>query len=550
VCRLYKNDNTMVVQARDQVLEALQRLVRENNGWSLHFTPSEAYLGDEPVIRPRVPGHGEEDLASTGEEHIPFIFYGDGIRAIHIPPTVDREELEALFEALRALGGGSMAHDDLVTLLWQANLRQIQIESVPFEQVIYVSSQQLADSNGPRDNEKRYGWTPSGDEIHADLGQSAGTQGLHLDTFDDWELAETVADVPAAYEELGPAMEYSLSHFRETWNEESMRDWQAEAIGVFREMLRLDPSEATRSAITHAVATWIGDSLRRLALGETQRALEVLIEFDPDRKLSESELVTISAELDHQAFVEYLDQADVEEYGRFAALAVALGRPALDLAFAVMSKATEPRVRAAACTALTFLCADEPQLLAPYFSDAQGEVMVSLVFTLGQIGGPEVHDLLRLASQHPEPKVRKQVVLALGSVPATIRMPTLLASLDSNDPHLIAATLQILTREKSPKLAGALLKRITRHDFDTLPEDSRWAIFNALADAADDDCVPGLEELLMRGGLFARRSFTRSAAARTLQRVGSDRARQVLARGLKALSPAIRHACNDVKESE
>jgi HEAT repeat protein len=290
------------------------------------------------------------------------------------------------------------------------------------------------------------------------------------------------------------------------------------------------------------------DALQRKSLAETLQAIELLKEFDPELKLAETGLINLATELDNEALVEYLDQADPDEHGRFAAIAVALGRPALDLAFAVLSKATEARTRAAACTALTYLCADEPQLLAPYFADAHGEVMVQLVFTLGQIGGPDVLDLLRLAAQHPEPRVQKQVVLALGSVPVAIRIPPLLGSLDSQDPQLIAAALQILTREKAPKIAEAILKRISKSDFDSLTEDAQWALFNALTDTADDACVDGLEEILFRGGFLARRCFSRTAAARTLQRIGTERARAVLKRGSRALSPAIRHACNDVRD--
>jgi hypothetical protein len=562
VCRLYRDDNVLVIQARDQTLDALQRLVAENNGWTLYFTPTEAYLDDEPVIRPIVRGRGEEAQPSSGEEQLPFIFFEDGVRAIRIPPVVEREELVALFDAVRVVGGGGLSQDDLGTLLWQANLRQIQVESVPLEQQIFISSRQISaadddavgaedpgepiDPNAPQGTEKRYGWTPSGTQIHAEIGQAAGTHGLHRDTFDDWELPEGTCDVTQAYQELLPTMLYSLSHFRAAWEEESARDWKQDAPTLFREMLRLDDGEESRRSIAHALVTWIGEALRRFAIAEAQGALELLREVDPDRSLAEAELTAVSAELDHQGFVDFLDQSEPEEHARYAALAVALGRPALDLSFAIMSKAVEPRVRAAACTALTYLCADEPKLLAPYFADAHGEVMIQLVFTLGQIGGPDVLDLLRLAAQHPEPRVRKSVVLALGGVPSTIRMPTLLSSLDSNDPQLIVATLQILGRERNPKVAGAILRRLGKPGFDSLPEDTQWAVFNTLADMADDECVAGLEEILFRGGLFASRSFARSAAARSLQRIGSDRARKALSRGARSFSPTIRAACKDV----
>ena len=52
VCRLYKTDNTVVLQAREQVLNALVKLLEENGGWALRFTPTEIWLNDEPVVTP------------------------------------------------------------------------------------------------------------------------------------------------------------------------------------------------------------------------------------------------------------------------------------------------------------------------------------------------------------------------------------------------------------------------------------------------------------------------------------------------------------------
>src|SRR3989449_7036148 len=436
-CRLYKSENSMVAHNRDQVLESLQGLLRESHGWTLRFTPTEIFVNAESVIRPKTRTETEEDSPSTSETELPFIFYRDGIRAMRIPLDVPLEELEALFEALKVVGGGTVTHDDLVTLLWQANLRHIEIDSVPLEQTIYVSSHA---GGGPEDTNGGAGapaWTATGGQIHADLGQAASGQGLHRDTFDDWELADNYAEVPAAYAHLLPAMEYSLEHFHAAWQDEQRRDWSSEAPLVLRQILALDPSEESRQAVLHSAVTWVGEALQRTSLGEAQRAVELLRELDPDHSRSEHELATTLAQLDHDRLVEYLDEAEPDDHARFAAVAVALGKPAIDLAYSLMSKTTHNRVRAAACTALCYLCADEPQLLAPYFADAQGDVMVHLVFTLGQIGGPDVVDLLRLAAQHPEPKVRKQVVVALGGVPVAIRVPPLVASLETRDPQLL-----------------------------------------------------------------------------------------------------------------
>jgi HEAT repeat protein len=194
---------------------------------------------------------------------------------------------------------------------------------------------------------------------------------------------------------------------------------------------------------------------------------------------------------------------------------------------------------------LCYLCNDQPELLAPYLSDSRWFVARNAVFILGQIGGPSVVNLVRTAALHPEPRVRRQVVSSLGSVPREARGPILLAQLDTRDPQLLAAALNMLTREKNAEAARTILRHISAPDFESRSEENQRTLFSALAEVADDSAVPALEALLNKGGWFARRTLQRVAAARTLQRIGTDRAHAVLEAGLRSRSEAVRGACLD-----
>jgi HEAT repeat protein len=170
-------------------------------------------------------------------------------------------------------------------------------------------------------------------------------------------------------------------------------------------------------------------------------------------------------------------------------------------------------------------------------------VVRNIVFVLGHIGGPPVVPLLRTVALHPEPRVRRQLVQALGSVPPEERITPLLEQLSARDPQLLAATLHMLTREKNPRVARAILALIESPDFESRHEDNQRALFGALGDIADDLAVPALEAVLHRGGWFARRTFQRVAAARTLRQIGSPQAMAALEAGVRARSEAVRTAC-------
>jgi HEAT repeat protein len=141
------------------------------------------------------------------------------------------------------------------------------------------------------------------------------------------------------------------------------------------------------------------------------------------------------------------------------------------------------------------------------------------------------------------------VVQAVGNVDRDYRLPILIPQLDSRDPQVLAAALNMLTREKSAKVARSILDRIEAPDFSSRSEDNQRALFNGLADVAEDSVVGPLEQMLNKGGWFARRSLERVAAARTLRRIGTEKAMAVLDAGLRSRAEAVRAACLEAMSS-
>src|SRR5258706_14976876 len=499
-------------------------------------------LGDELLVRA---GHAatDEGVQYGALDELPFMFYRDGVRKVTIQPSASRGELDAFFEALRLSGGTSDNHEGLVTMLWQANLSQIQVESVPLEQTIYLTSKERG--TGAATAAPKAGYTYEGAEMHGELGQLAGIQGLHRDTFDDWEATESMANVPAIYAALRPAMDSATARFRAMWEDEHATDWRLKAPDGMRLLLMLDPSESTREATAHAMGTWVADALQRFAWEEARAALGLLREFDADLTRRAAELSVANERLDVAGIVERLDEAEPDEAGRFDAVLAALGRSAVGLGCAVLGRTNNTRTRAAASTALCYICADNPQLLATYLSDSRPALVQGIAFVLGQIGGARVADLLRSACLHPDLRVRRQAVQALGNVPLDDRLPLLLEQLETDDSQLLGSVLSLLTRERDERVARALLDQVMAPAFETRSENSRRALFGALGEVAGDEAVPALEAQLMKGGWFARRSFERSAAARALERIGTPRAVSVLEAGLRAPSEAVRSAGMD-----
>ena len=545
VSRLYKRDNPIVVNATEQTIKGLRSFLDRHGLVSLRFTATEVWLGEECLVKAdrAIDQEGEQLGSLVFLRQLPIMFYSDGVRRVTIQPAVSRGEMEVFLEALLLWCGGSKSNDDLVTLLWQANLNLIAVDAVPLEQIIRLSTDEAGPKRVASGTRAEYNYV--GDELHADIGQAAGFQGLHRDTFDDWEAPESTSSVAEVYPRLLPAMESAVERFHSMWEDERQTDWRAMAPDVLRLLLELDPGDETRAAVAHAVATWVGDSLEHFSWEEARHALDLLLEFDPGLAHSETELGEATTQLDIRGLVERLDEAEPDEAGRFAAVTAALGPGAVGLGCAVLGRTTNPRTRAAAATALSYICADEPVLLAPFVADPRPSLVQGVAFVLGQIGGPEVAGPLSLAAQHPDTRVRREVVQALGAVPLDDRLPVLLGQLDTDDSQLLGKVLGMLTREKDPRISRALVEIVTSPTFATRSEIACGSIYAALGEVGGDEAVPALGAQLMKGGWFARRSFERSAAARALERIGTPKALDVLESGLRSHNRAVRSACLD-----
>jgi HEAT repeat protein len=544
VFRLYNGSNPNALSAEETTVSALAGHLATNGGWRLRFSATEIFLEDESVVRvaPRV--QGAERVVNV-TEHLPFLFYRDGIRRLTLTAGAPRRELDTLIQILRDAGCGNGTQDDLVTLLWQANLSHVQIEAVPLEQTIYLlSSHEGGDQEPTQEGRGQvFAWSPAGAEIRADLGQAAGVQGLHRDTFDDWVLPEEAVDVPGAFALLGPLADSARPDFLAAWDRENSAGWIEQAPDFLRGLHALDGSEDMRRALGHSTVTWLASALQRMAWDESRLALGLLNELDRDRALIGDELAAALSGLDTEAIAERFDEGEVSDQSHFAALTVGLGAPAIGLCVEILTRADKARARAAAVTALCYLCADDPHLLAPWLADPRWQLVRNILFVLGHIGGPDVVPLLRSVAHHPEPRVRRQLVQALGSVPPEDRVPLLLGQLDARDPQLLAAALNMLTRERDPRVARAILALIESPDFDSRNEDNQRTLFGALGDIAGDPAVPALEALLHQGGWFARRTFQRVATARTLRQIGTPAAMAALEAGAHARSEAVRTAC-------
>lgn len=529
--------------ARERALEDLMGIVAGHAPFVLQCTPLEIWLRDEAVVRP--PASSSLEAQANLERRIPFLLYRDGVRALTFTPGTTREDVGALLDSLFRVATSQSTDEDLVTLLWEANLEGLRVDVAPLEQVLRV---RVLDDSHAGEPSGQADEASAADPERAGGRQAAGqvrARGAFRDVSEDWPVAAEAPDPLAAWHELAADEAANREEFLAEWARARSTPWTQGTPELVRAVTAIDPGPETAGALAHSLVTWLAGAIQRCAWGEGVHALLALKELDPDGKHSTEALGAVLHGIDAEPIAERLDESEPEEQAQFFALSVGLGRPALDLLVGVVAVATRARLRAAATTALSYLCSDEPRLLARFLEDKRWYVVRNVVFVLGQIGGPEVVSMLANTAHHPDMRVRRSMVHALGQSPVPLRLPLLLELLDSTDVQTVSATLAMLGRGSDPRVTAALLDCVSATDFESRPDEVKVALVGALGEAAAAVVVPVLDQLLQKGGWFARRTAERTAAAQALARVGTPAAMAILQAGLQSRSEAIRVSCQD-----
>ena len=121
-CRLYDVNNPTVVRFREDLYQGLRTLLEGFGDLTLEITSREMSFRDAVVYR-----------ATSRDDNLAGVLHRDGIRRLTFLKEVAGAELDAFVDLILHVTGQSGGEDDIVTLLWEANLPSIAIVAAPLE---------------------------------------------------------------------------------------------------------------------------------------------------------------------------------------------------------------------------------------------------------------------------------------------------------------------------------------------------------------------------------------------------------------------------------
>jgi hypothetical protein len=526
-CRLYDANNPTVIRFREELARALDRALEEHGALTLRFT-SDDVLCEGTSLYP----------ARSRDDNLALPFYRDGIHAITFSPGVAAQEIETFLDAVLQVTGQNAGEDDLVTLLWEAHLQHVDVDYVPAEGDVggggAPDTGDLLPWPGPR--------APSGDTAEAEPEPEPPGD---ADRSDDWTVGDLAVEVEAGFAELESLAPAETQRFLAEYEAEHEVPIPTATIAIASAFLHAGIEPGDRAELARFLPRVLRQSINAGTWTEARHCLALLHECGRHSEWSiEGFTQELFQPISVSSVVEKLDQQEAPALAEFIALARDLGGPAVDWLNLALAESQQRRTRRALAEAIAALCRDDPEQLAPWLADPRWYVVRNIVHILGWIGGDRTIGLLETAMRHPEPRVRQEVIAALGQADPAQAQPLLVGMLADADTRTFCSVLHQLSVVRDPRTAGVLTGYLLDPAFEQRPLEVRRAVYSALAATGGDEILPDLEQELHKGNWFSRyQEAHRQAVARCVARIGTPQARALLERGARSKRAPVRVAC-------
>lgn len=541
-CRLYDEANPTVVRAREELAASLAALLARCGAVQLAVgTHTLAYAGHDL------------QTGRSGDDNIAAVLHRDGIRALGFEPGIPAREVEALLERLLAVTGPAAGDDDLVTLLWDANLSSVTIETVPLEGE--------ADGSGEEDEEQaaRAAWpkqgtgpaeapapeSPASARADGSPAPPVGAASVHgASRSDDWTTGEGFTEIEDEYDELETVALFEIARFQRECDQGRSVNESGHALRILEDCLASALEPADRAELAAFIPRVLRETLGVGDWKATIIALTLIQRCEPNWPVEEfcRELCGALG-ITTRRVVAALDRQDAGGVASFLELARQLGPPAVEWLMHVIAGSEQMNVRRPLARRIAELATENPDVILPWLSDGRWYVVRNAVHILGWIGGEALAGYLQSPAAHPEMRVRREVVAALSEVSSDRARPILMSMLKAAEPPLFVTLLQRLALDPHLSIQDGLLELLRNELFARRSDAERRALFSALA-TRGDGVLPALEAELTGGGWFSHRPESDlTAIALCLSRIGTPAARAILERGLRSGRKGVRKAC-------
>ena len=466
----------------------------------------------------------------ASRDNLAFLFFRDGIRSLTFNPGCGDEEIEALVDCVSHADGLASVEQDLVTALWERDLGHIDYQYVnPFlgggvlrEGVVDVLRETV---------EQRLDMAHAPSVSAADLARGE-MRAVKPKPFDSAILRLTEEEM-----ERGDRAIDDLASV--------LPDYGEVLLEIASKVFITSASDVLIQSMAAVVAAYLDvDDLRGAAF-----MLERLGQLETQRWCPAGSVGFVAGEAITTAHVRQLlpggSQAPSERSREEQDFLKSIRRWITPSLLQILTETGDRSVRKTVLDILGGENAVPWEDLEPLLMDPRWYVVRNAVHLAAGIGHDGLTDHAPRLLAHPDVRVRREIVRALGRMGGRKAMTVVAKALADADPSVRILAANAMGRKGGLEQAGLLLARIEDRAFISLAREEIEALMAAYAELAQERAVPLLGRSWKRNVLASRPMAVRVAAVLALGRVRGPAARAALQAAAKSGDPQIRRAAAD-----
>jgi len=507
---VYPKDNPIYQKFAGELFDKFSTFFESNDELALDIEPYSLLYGENKIF------HSEEKT-----DNIAMLLYADGLRKLSFHKGITFDEITDFIDILRFVPKSEATdEDDIVTLLWEKNIRNISHTAVE-------------------------------DTVDDDLAVEEGMliEGVEWKTAMDSEIgtsAEGVVQVSSAGSRSKPPSEGDLLTIKTELQGFDEHFLLSAAVELILDLLSYEHVVES----FHLFVQNLGKIMdMKLQNKDITGAMEILKGIDKissayDAPNQQNIINTIRSRAGSPENLGVLFRAldNTEQIRQYLFL---LGRPLLPSMIQTLGELQDRRQRKLLCEILAKLGAQDVDVFASALSDGHWYLLRNLAMILGMIRHPGAVRHIETILGHPDVRVRRESVRALDNI-HTDETKKLFFSLLGDDDHTVRMTaLKSLSRFKDPELFIKLKEKASLEKLREKPFAEKKSILETLAQLGGKDAFPLLFELFKKRGLIEKEEITevRAAAAYGLGIVRTPEALTLLEKEAASGKIILKEAC-------
>ncbi len=454
-------------------------------------------------------------------DNIAMLLYADGLRQIDFYKGISADEIIDFVDILRlAPKSETNDEDDIVTLLWEKNIRNMGYtavdDTVDDDLAVEESLQMEASDDSNVEN----------------ISEGAAFSDSTLSAFfhEDRERSSGGGEPDFLKEELPRLQESSLLD---------------SAVDLFFDLFSTEVDSDAFPETMHNIGRILDMRMQKKEVKAAIRILEGLRQISPVYR-SPEQIEIISRVFLKAASPEnlmaLLEFSTIDDIRRYLLL---LERNALSPMVAVLGDLQDRKKRRILCDILAETGGQNIPVLAEALADGRWYLVRNIVMILGMTREPTAVPHLQKVLKHPDLRVRRETVRALDSIHTEEAKKLLLAAMSDSDLTVRISCLKSLRRFRDPALFQFFKKSASREELRKKPFAEKKETLETLAVLGGEEALPVLYDLFKKERLIEKDDITelRASAAYGLGLIGTQEALSLLEKEAGSRKSILREAC-------